>query len=276
MSDLLGSTARWTAAVRAQESTREDRFFNDPWAAALAGQEGADWLEKRGKDGAITIVLRTRFFDDFLQRVTLQNGIRQVVLMAAGMDTRAFRLGWPEQTYVFELDQSSVLDHKENVLRSAGARPACMRRTIEADLTGEWQDGLKKAGFEPQTPSVWLLEGFLFYLPSQTGAGLLERVIRFAVPGSWLGFDVMNGITLSSPLTRQWVQMQADSGAPWIGTMDDPEEFLKKRGCRASITQAGQADANHGRWPYPVMSTMMPEMPHNWFVTAQKERSGTG
>lgn len=111
---LLGSTARRTAAVRAKESTRKDRLFNDPWAAALAGEEGAGWLKNRSEDSVVPIVLRTRFFDDFLQRITLQSGIRQVVLMAAGMDTRAFRLGWPEQTRVFELDQSSVLEYRRN------------------------------------------------------------------------------------------------------------------------------------------------------------------
>ncbi len=267
----LGSTACWTAAVRAQESAREGRLFDDPWAAALAGKEGAEWIEPRSADSVVPMVIRTRFFDDFLQRITLQSAIRQVVLMAAGLDTRAFRLNWPEGTRLFELDQSPVLKYKEQVLRSAGARPACERQTIEADLTGPWKERLVKAGFDAQHPSGWLLEGFLFYLPNESVMHLLDEVTSLAAPGSWMGFDVINSTMLTSPLTRQWVEMQANSGAPWVGTMDDPEGFLAARGWKASLTQAGAQDANYGRWPYPVIPTTMPDMPHNWFVIGQKE-----
>ena len=91
-----------------------------------------------------------------------------------------------------------------------------------------------------------------------------------AVPGSQIGFDIINGPMLTSPWTRSWVDMQADAGAPWIGTMDDPVRFLADRGWQATLTQAGQPDANHGRWSLPVIPTTMPDMPHNWFVTAQK------
>jgi methyltransferase (TIGR00027 family) len=267
---LLGSTARWTAGVRAKESAREDRLFDDPWAAALAGKEGQEWIEHRSADSVIPIVLRTRFFDDFLQRITVQNAIRQVVLMAAGLDTRAFRLSWPAQARLFELDQPPVLKYKEGILRSAGAQPTCTRQTIEVDLTDPWKETLVKTGFDPQHPSGWLLEGFLFYLSNESITYLLDEVTRLAAPGSWMGFDIINSSVLTSSWTRQWVEMQADSGAPWIGTMDDPEGFLATRGWKATLTQAGANDANHGRWPYPVIPTTMPDMPHNWFVIAQK------
>jgi methyltransferase (TIGR00027 family) len=89
---LLSATARWTAAVRAMESAREDRLFDDPWATVLAGKDGAEWIETRSPDSVLPIVLRTRFFDGFLQRVAIEEGIRQIVLVAAGLDTRAFRL----------------------------------------------------------------------------------------------------------------------------------------------------------------------------------------
>ena len=269
--NLLGSTARWTAGVRARESAREDRLFNDPWAAALAGKEGQTWVEQRSDDSVAPMVLRTRFFDDFLQRITRQIAIRQVVLMAAGLDTRAFRLNWPEQTRLFELEQPSVLQYKEQILRSAGAQPACARQTIEVDLTAPWHETLIDHGFDPHRPSVWLLEGFLFYITKNSLTQLLDEVTSLAVPGSWLGFDIINSTMLTSPWSRQWVEMQANAGAPWIGTMDDPVEFLASRGWQATLTQAGADDANHGRWPYPVIPTTMPDMPHNWFVTAYKE-----
>lgn len=91
-----------------------------------------------------------------------------------------------------------------------------------------------------------------------------------AAAGSWLGFDIINSVMLTFPLTQKWVEMQAKAGAPWIGTMDDPVEFLAARGWQANLTQAGAEDASYGRWPFPVIPTTMPGIPHNWFVTAQK------
>jgi methyltransferase (TIGR00027 family) len=269
---LLASTARWTAAVRALEDGREHRLFHDPWAAALAGTEGAEWLAQRPADSVLPIVLRTRFFDDFLQRITGENAIRQVVLMAAGLDTRAFRLDWPKGTWLFELDQPQVLSRKEQILHSAAAQPACERQTIGADLASAWAKELTAAGFEPQQPSGWLMEGFLFYLSNENLRRILDDVSSLAAPGSWLGFDVINSAMFTSPWTRSWVEMQARAGAPWIGTLDDPEGFLVTRGWQATLSQAGAPDANHGRWPWPVVPTTMPDMPHNWFVIAQKKR----
>ena len=269
--NLVGSTAHWTAAVRAKESERPDRLFDDPWAAALAGEAGMAWLEPRTPDSLAPIVLRTRYFDDFLQRITRQSGIRQVVLLAAGLDTRAFRLSWPEQTCLFELDQPAVLQYKEQVLQAAGAQPACRRQTLAVDLTGAWTEQLSQSDFDPQQPSGWLVEGLLFYLANRHGTRLLDQVTTLAAPGSWLGFDIVNKITLTSPLTRHWIEMQAKAGAPWLGTMDDPAGFLARRGWQATLSQAGAAEAHHGRWPFPVIPTTMPNIPHNWFVTAHKE-----
>ncbi len=106
---LLGATAAWTAAVRAGESKRTDRLFEDPWAEKLAGEQGMAWLSSRSAESVIPIVIRTRYFDDFLQRITQEQAIAQVVLLAAGLDTRAFRLPWPSGTTMFELDQPDVL-----------------------------------------------------------------------------------------------------------------------------------------------------------------------
>jgi methyltransferase (TIGR00027 family) len=268
--DLLGSTAYWTASVRAMENARQDHLFEDPWATALAGEAGKAWIEERAADSVITIVLRTRFFDDFLQRITMQHEVRQVVLVAAGLDTRAFRLSWPDQTQVFELDQPGIIQYKNKILDLSGAKPNCRRHTIEVDLSVPWREKMADSGFNSQNPSVWLLEGFLFYLENSQIAGILDQVTELSSQNSWLGCDVMNSNTLTSKWTSEWVEMQARSGVPWLGTMDDPEEFFRIRGWSASLTQAGGEDANHGRWPYPVVPTKMPDFPHNWFVTAVK------
>jgi methyltransferase (TIGR00027 family) len=266
----LAATAYWTAAVRARESVRDDRLFDDPWAAALAGETGQAWIAQRSEDSTAPIVLRTRYFDDFLRRITEERAIRQVVLMAAGLDTRAFRLEWPADTHLFELDQPQVLAYKAQTLAAAEAQPACLRQVVDVDLTGSWEETLLLSGYRPEQTSVWLFEGFLFYLPGELGQSLLAAAAHLAAPGSWLGFDIINSLTLTSPYTKAWIEMQAAAGAPWIGTLDDPVGFLAEHGCKAALTQAGQPEANHGRWRLPVIPTEMANMPHNWFVTAEK------
>ncbi len=151
-----------------------------------------------------------------------------------------------------------------------GAQPACERRIIGKDLTEPWKDDLMVGAFDPQEPSAWLMEGFLFYLPDETIIRLIEAVTNLAAPDSWLGFDIINAAVLSSPYTKSWIEMQTQWGAPWIGTMEDPESTLASRGWKATLTQAGQPDAHYGRWILPVIPTKMPDMPHNWLVTAQK------
>jgi methyltransferase (TIGR00027 family) len=268
---MLGSTAQWTAAVRFKESEREDRLFYDPWAETLAGRDGLAWLEKRSADSVIPIVLRTRFFDDVLLGIASRNGIRQIVLIAAGLDTRAFRLNWPEYMRMFELDQIHVLDHKEHILQTAKAKATCERKAIRVDLTAPWEVALQEAGFDTQQPSGWLLEGFLFYLSKENLTSLLDRSLNLAAAGSFIGFDIINSITLTSNLTKQWVEMQKDSGAPWIGTMDNPADFLSSRGWKATLTLLGSPEANYNRWPFPIIPTMIPGMPALWFVIGQKE-----
>lgn len=266
----LGMTARWAAAVRAAESNREDRLFDDPWASALAGKEGEKWLTGRPAGSTLTMVLRTRYFDDFLLRVSGQDGINQIILMAAGLDTRAFRLGWAKNTRLFELDQLDVLNYKKEILGSMDARANCDRRVIRVDLTESWNEALANSGFDSQKPSCWLLEGFLFYLPNESITQIINDVTDLAVPGSWMGFDINNSDVMTSSWTKKWVDMQAQMGAPWIGTLDNPESFLSARGWLATLTQAGQPDANYGRWTLPVIPTKMANMPHNWFVIAMK------
>ena len=199
---LLGMTARWAAAVRAAESSRVDRLFNDPWAAALAGKEGEEWLAGRPADSTLTMTLRTRYFDDFLLRVSGQDGISQIVLMAAGLDTRAFRLNWAKGTRLFELDQPDVLNYKDEILESLGVRATCDRRVIQADLSEPWNEALAANGLDSQKPSCWLLEGFLFYLPNETITQIIEQMTNLAAPGSWVGFDINNRDMLSSSYTR--------------------------------------------------------------------------
>lgn len=265
----LAATARWTASARAAESARPDRLFSDPWAEELAGADGMAWLQQRGGYVA-SMSIRTHYFDDFLLTAAADGSIRQAVILAAGLDTRAFRLQWPPETHVFELDRPEVLQYKQQMLDQAGAAPACQRAAVGVDLTGQWQDLLLAAGFEPGRPATWLLEGFLFYIPPENITRVLQDVSDLAAPGSRLCFDIMNSVTLTSPLTRPWIEMQANAGAPWLGWLDDPEALLSDLGWQAQLTQLGAPDASFGRWTLPVLPVKMPNMPHSWYVTAVK------
>jgi len=273
----IEATARWAAAVRAIETSRPDALFGDPWAAALAGEDGTRWAESRPAEALVPMIIRTRFFDDFLRRSTFEEGAAQVVLLGAGLDTRALRLHWPPGTVVFELDQPDVLSYKRNLLSPALAHPSCERHVCQgADLRGaHWPAQLTKAGFDPSTPAVWLAEGFLFYLPGEAIGTLLAQVSALASKGGFLGFDVPNRAVLTHPLTRAWIQMQADAGAPWIGTIENPADYMAALGWHASLTQCGGADADYGRWRYPVVPMAALDLPHLWLVTAKRELGGT-
>jgi methyltransferase (TIGR00027 family) len=269
----LAATARWTAATRARESARPDRLFSDPWAALLAGDEGNIWFERfstgPGEASGEVQVVRTRFFDDFLLRLTHAEPIRQVVLLAAGMDTRAYRLAWPPGTRLFELDQPGVLSLKTRQLAAEGATPACEHHTIGVDLNYAQDAALGAAGFDPRQRSVWLIEGLLFYLPEPAALQLLDRVTALAGVGSWLGLDVVNQAMLTSESTRAWVESLARAGVPWRFATDEPEQLLAARGWVANVTQPGEEGAHFGRWPYQVAPRSVPGSPRSLLVTAQ-------
>jgi methyltransferase (TIGR00027 family) len=205
------------AAARARESERADRLFYDPLAAALAGPEGFAWLERmesaaRSDGPGLYPVIRTRFFDDFLMDSCSRLGMRQVVLAAAGLDTRAFRLNWPPGTHLFEMDLPEVLDAKEEVIEAAGAEASCERHTVRVDLReATWPEALLASGYRPERPSVWIIEGLLYYLIRAAVHGLLETVGSLTVAGSLLGLDVMNRGLFFSPAA--WPSRPLSRGA---------------------------------------------------------------
>lgn len=268
--DPLGATARWTAAVRAGERGRADALVDDPWAELLAGEEGMAWLAARTPESVVPIVIRTRFFDDWLRSVAVEGPLRQVVLLGAGLDTRAWRLPWPDGATVFEVDRLGTLAAKTGELALAGAVAGCDRRVVDGDLASDWGVRLVAAGFDPSHPTAWLAEGILFYLPDDVVSGVLQTVTGLSAPGSRLGFDIPNRAVLASPYTRAWIEMQAAAGAPWLGTMDDPAGTLAELGWTATVVQPGEPAANHGRWALPVIPAAMADLPHSWYVTAER------
>jgi methyltransferase (TIGR00027 family) len=156
--DGVSQTALWMAAVRARESARSDRLFEDPLAEVLAGPEGFDLMNRMEADLGEnpTLVIRPRFFDDALVGALADQEIGQVVILAAGMDSRPYRLDLP---IVFEIDRPVVLELKESRLAAVSAKPRCRRIIVGADLNREWAHELLRAGFDAEVPSIFLAEG---------------------------------------------------------------------------------------------------------------------
>ena len=175
--DAVASSSRIMAAVRAIETQRSDRLFEDPLAAQLALEETIATVAPAAQEyedrGTPIVVVRTRFFDDFLTPLAVE--LRQVVILGAGMDTRAFRLPWTTDTHLYELDRAEVLQTKEFLLDNAVAK--CHRHPITIDLRQSWADLLVAQGYQVKTASVWLLEGLLYYM-SETQVHELLGTIR--------------------------------------------------------------------------------------------------
>lgn len=255
--DPVATTALYTAMIRARESARPDRLFNDPLAGALAGPQGDElisWMEATSPGAAdlSAIIIRTRFFDDALERIVGQSGVDQIVLLAAGMDTRAFRLSLPPGITLFEIDRTEVLDVKEPRLAELGAVPHCRRVAIPADLNGDWPAALCESGFERSRPAVWLAEGLLLFLTKTQVHQLLTTLGTLVTPGSWFCVDVLSRWFLISPQLAGFVAMFAAHGSPLQFSTDDPENLLRAHGWRPQITQYGEPAANFGRWTMPA------------------------
>lgn len=272
----VAPTSRWMAAARARESERTDRLFDDPLAAALAGPEGVAWLRDMEtaawSDGpGLYPVVRTRFFDDFLVDACRTPAVRQVVLVAAGLDTRAFRLDWPGGTTVYEMDLPEVLDAKEDIIRTSEAKAKCGRVTVGVDLQDPaWPEALVACGYQPARRSVWLIEGLLYYLPWLAVGGLLENVRSLMTANSPIGLDVMNSWLFFSPSAWPMQAALAWRGAPGRFGTNDPEALLARHGFDADVTEPGEQGANFGRWPTPMLPRDVPGVPRTFLVRARK------
>ncbi|MBD0695682.1 SAM-dependent methyltransferase [Streptomyces sp. CBMA123] len=196
-------TALLVAAARAIETHRPDALARDPYAEHFvrAAPAAARWpLHPQDvPDGEADplwgrlgryFALRTRALDDQLLRA-VQLGARQVVLLGAGLDTRAYRLDWPADCALYEVDRPGVLAFKQRVLDGIDARPTAQRSTVAADFRTDWTETLTAAGFHPDQPTAWLAEGLLLHLPSTTERELFATVDRFSAPGSTLAYEAL-------------------------------------------------------------------------------------
>ncbi|QRY47562.1 SAM-dependent methyltransferase [Mycolicibacterium boenickei] len=266
----VADTGVLVAAIRAEETRRPDRLFDDPFADRLAGESGrrmlAEAVATSGDKSTLQIVVRTRFWDEAL--LTAVPPVRQVVIVAAGLDARAYRLPWPDGTTVFELDQPAVIEAKAEAL--AGAQPRCRRVAIGVDLTTDWTDTLRSNGFDPELPAVWLMEGLLQYLDEGAVHTLFERVDALSAPGSVLLYDIVGKTLLDSVMLAPVLEQMSRNGAPWLFGTDAPEQLCERLGWSAVVTDVAAPGNEWNRWFAPAVPLDVPGVPRGYFVTATK------
>ncbi len=236
----VGATAVMVAAARAAETERPDRLISDPYAKSLVAGAGAGAWQFIADDAFVAKVtesdpeigplfehmgnyqaVRTHFFDAYFT-AAVEAGIRQIVILASGLDSRAFRLHWPAGTTVFEIDQPMVLEYKSETLAAHGASPSADRREVPIDLRQDWPAALKSAGFDAGRPTAWLAEGLLMYLPADAQDRLFAQVTELSAPGSRIAAESM-GIQADDRRERMRERFAAITAQMDIEPMDITE-----------------------------------------------------
>ncbi|OBI18917.1 SAM-dependent methyltransferase [Mycobacterium sp. E2327] len=210
LASSVGVTATMVAAGRAM-ATRDPRgLINDPFAEPLVRAVGVDLFTKM-LDGELDLdafenaspprmqamadgmAVRTKYFDDYFMGAVAA-GVRQAVILASGLDSRAYRLPWPDGTVVYEIDQPQVIEFKTTTLAGISAEPTATRRTIAVDLRQDWPAALREAGHDTTAPTAWLAEGLLIYLPPEAQDRLFDNITALSAPGSTVATEFVPGI----------------------------------------------------------------------------------
>lgn len=282
----VGSTAVMVAAARAGETDRPDALINDPYARLLVSGAGTGMWESMLDESmadrvaaadpeAATIfahmgnyqAVRTHFFDRFFTEA-VESGIRQVVILASGLDSRAYRLDWPAGTHVFEIDQPKVLEYKAQTLAAHDVRPAAVLHEVPIDLRQDWPSALREHGFDPAQPTAWLAEGLLMYLPADAQDRLFDQITALSAPGSRVSAEA---VSHQDESRREEFRARFEKFADQLGierkidigdlTYNDPDradltEWLNGHGWTASGVPSIEEMKRLGRWvELPVQTT---------------------
>ena len=207
ITESVGATALGVAAARAVESARDDALIRDEFAYLLVASAGPQWAQMASSDPFWLAddeefrqlhemsrdyqAVRTHYFDDYFH-AAMRAGIRQAVILAAGLDSRAYRMGWPAGTTVFEIDQPKVLEYKTSTLDAHGAQPKARRIPVAVDLRDDWPAALTEGGFDAAQPTAWLAEGLLPYLPADAQDRLFELVTAHSAAGSRIAVEAFS------------------------------------------------------------------------------------
>ncbi|CAN5298289.1 class I SAM-dependent methyltransferase [soil metagenome] len=280
LASSVGATATMVAAARAMATKSPNPVINDPFAEPLVRAVGVDFFTKLASgelkpedldasvaessaNGALRfsdgMAARTRFFDDFFQAAT-DAGIRQAVILASGLDARAYRLTWPAGTVIYEIDQPEVIEFKTRTLRDLGAEPTAELRTVAIDLREDWPAALRDAGLDTTAPIAWIAEGLFGYLPPEAQDRLLDLITEISPAGSRLAAEGVPSINTDEQeaarakmqsVTDRWQGHGFDldfSELTFLGDRAEVSAYLRERGWQTTslktnelLTQAGLA-----------------------------------
>jgi len=275
MSSPFGQTSHWLAVARAVESDRADALFIDPYAKVLAGStkdELHQFFHEHARPGAefmflSAVSIRTKYYDNELLNA-MHDGVRQFVILGAGMDTRAFRLPFRSDCTVWELDLPEVFDEKEPKLKELAGHAFCKRRVVPVDLREDWTDTLCRAGFDSSRSAVFIAEGFLVYLSETDVDQLMRRLATVSTADTRLFFDVLSTEVLEFARMQQLRDLLDSVGVPWKFTTRNPEAFFERYGWTAHVTIPGDPEAHFNRWPFPHLSRSVPGIPRIYLCVA--------
>jgi methyltransferase (TIGR00027 family) len=271
LASSVGATATLVAMVRALISRSSDPLISDPFAEPLVRAVGVDFFT-RVLDGEVTlgdlsddpqvnlqaaidsVAVRTKFFDDFFTTAA-GDGIRQAVILASGLDSRSYRLPWPDGTVVYEIDQPQVVEFKGQTLASLGARPSADRRVVAVDLREDWPKALRKNGFDASLPTAWIAEGLLVYLPPDAQDRLFDLIAELSVAGSRLAteyhVDGTAGVTeRSKAVARRFREQGLNldlSDLVYHGDRQPVTDYLTAHGWQVSTQTRTELFASFGR-----------------------------
>ncbi|MDT5241400.1 MAG: hypothetical protein QOD97_3598 [Mycobacterium sp.] len=266
LASSVGATATAVAASRAMASQGPDALLDDPLADPLVRAVGIDSFVKL-VDGEIAVTddprlnrrsmneqmaVRTRYFDDFFTTAT-DSGVRQVVILASGLDTRAYRLRWPADTVVYEIDQPDVIEFKTRTLAGLGAEPTAQRRTVAIDLRDDWPSALIRAGFVTSLPTAWSAEGLLVYLPPEAQDRLFDSITELSAPGSRVATEHMDMRGLPADWAQQLTERSQRISSSinlaelfYTGERNNAADYLAAHGWQTNVLKTGEAFAANG------------------------------
>lgn len=270
LASSVGATATMVAAARALASEATNPIINDPFAAPLVRAVGLEFFRQL-VDGEIdasqgdadgtkdlsletdSIAVRTRFFDDFFLDAA-RAGIRQSVILAAGLDARAYRLAWPAGAVVYEVDQPQVVEFKTSTMSTLGAAPTADRRTVSIDLREDWPAALRSSGFDVTQPTSWSAEGLLMYLPPDAQDRLFDNITELSAPASLVATeyhpDTDSTMTeRAKEFNDKWAKAGCDidlSGLFFDGERSNVADYLTARGWRVGARPRRELFGEYG------------------------------
>ncbi|MHA7651699.1 SAM-dependent methyltransferase, partial [Mycobacterium sp. ML4] len=272
LASSVGATATMVAAARAVASAQDDPIINDPFAAPLVRAVGLDFFTRLvdgdlpidqvpdaadGRDLQFetdSIAVRTRFFDDFFLGAA-RAGVRQAVILAAGLDARGYRLPWPRGTVVYEVDQPQVIEFKNAAMSALRATPSAHRKAVSIDLRDDWPEALRRSGFDPTQATAWSAEGLLMYLPPEAQDLLFDHITALSGPGSRIATEYHpdSGVPLSQraqEFNQRWASLGCDinlSNLFYDGERHNVVDYLAAHGWTVSARPRREFYAEYGR-----------------------------